>query len=50
MPRKKKQDDALAALLEAAPSRTVMDLLVRLAATRPDVRRECFNYLKKHVT
>ena len=50
MPRKKKQDDALAALLEAAPSRIVMDLLVRLAATRPDVRRECFNYLKKHVT
>ena len=50
MPRKKKQDDVLATLLEAAPPRTVLELVVRLAATRPDVRRECFDYLKKHVT
>ena len=50
MPRKKKQDDVLTTLLEAAPPRTVLELVVRLAATRPDVRRECFDYLKKHVT
>ncbi len=50
MARKKKPDDALAALLAAAPPKALADLLVRLAATRPDVRRECFDYLKKHVT
>jgi hypothetical protein len=36
-------------MLATAPSRTLTDLLVRLATTRPDVRRECFDYLKKHV-
>jgi hypothetical protein len=49
MPRKKKQHDVLATLMEAAPSKTLSDLIIRLAATRPDVRRECFDYLKKHV-
>lgn len=49
MPRKKKPDDALATLLEAAPPRTVLELVIQLAATRPDIRRECFDYLKKHV-
>ena len=49
MARKQKQVDALAELLTATPPETVVDLLVRLAATRPDVRRECFDYLKKHV-
>jgi len=48
VPGKRKQPDALAALLKAAPSRTVKELLVKLAATRPDIRRECFEYLKKH--
>jgi len=46
VPGKRKQLDALAALLKAAPSRTVKELLVKLAATRPDIRRECFEYLK----
>jgi hypothetical protein len=47
--RKQKKDGALAALLATAPPKTVADLLVRLAAIRPDVRRECFDYLKRHV-
>lgn len=49
MARKQKQEDALAVLLATAPPKLVADLLVRLAATRPDVRRECFDYLKRHV-
>lgn len=44
-----KRSDPLSALLAAAPVGTLADLLVRLAARRPDVRRECFDYLKKHV-
>jgi hypothetical protein len=47
--RRRKQDDPLAALLATAPHRTLADLIARLAATRSDVRRECFVYLKKHV-
>lgn len=50
MARKRKQDDPLAALLATAPTGTLADLLVRLATTRPDVCRECFDYLKKHAT
>ena len=49
MARKQKQSDTLVELLAAAPSKILADLLIRLAATRPDVRRECFDYLKKHV-
>ncbi|MEN8178767.1 MAG: hypothetical protein ABFS39_09115 [Pseudomonadota bacterium] len=49
MTRKQKRD-ALAELLATASSQVLADLLVRLAATRPDVRRECFDYLKKHVS
>jgi hypothetical protein len=50
MARKRNPDDPLSALLAAAPPTTLADLLVRIAATRHDVRRECFDYLKKHVT
>ena len=50
MAGKRKQDDPLVALLETAPKAKLFDLLVRVAATRPDVRRECFDYLKKHAT
>mgnify|MGYP001820006269 FL=1 len=50
MVRKRKQDDPLTALLETAPKAKLVDLLVRVSATRPDVRRECFDYLKKHAT
>jgi len=49
MTRKPKQVDTLAELLAITPSGVLADLLVKLAATRPDVRRECFDYLKKHV-
>lgn len=49
MAKKRKQDDPQAALLATASPGPLADLLVRLAATRPDVRRECFDYLKKHV-
>lgn len=49
MTKRQKQVDALAELLSAAPSRGLADLLIRLASTRPDVCRECFDYLKKHV-
>jgi len=49
MARKRKPDDPLVALLASAPHRVLADILVRIAATRPDVRRECFDYLKKHV-
>lgn len=35
-------------MLAAAPAELLADLLVRLAATRPDVRRECFDYLQQH--
>lgn len=47
---KRKQNDPLTALLETAPKAKLVDLLVRVAATRPAVRRECFDYLKKHAT
>lgn len=47
---KREQNDPLAALLETAPKAKLVDLLVRVAATRPAVRRECFDYLKKHAT
>jgi len=50
MAKKLTQVDALAELLAAEPSKILADLLIRLAATRPDVRRECFDYLKKHVS
>ncbi len=49
MARKRTQDDALAELLAAASSKILADLLIRLAATRPDVRRECFDYLGERI-
>jgi hypothetical protein len=42
MARKRKPDDPLVALLATAPPRVLADLLIRLAAARSDVRRECF--------
>ncbi len=48
MTGKREQDNPLAALLAAAPAEVLTDLLMRLAAERPDVRRECLDYLKKH--
>jgi|GEM_PF-4815473 len=48
MAGKRKQDDALAALLETAPKAKLVDLIVRVAASRHDVRRECLDYLNRH--
>lgn len=48
MAGKRKQDDPLAALLETAPKAKLVDLIVRVAGTRPDVRREYLDYLNKH--
>ena len=50
MVRKRKRDDPLAVLLETASKSKLVDLLVRVAKTRPDVRRECLDYLNKHAT
>lgn len=48
MSRKRKPDDPLAPFLAAAPKARLVDLLVRVATTRPAVRRECLDYLNKH--
>jgi tetratricopeptide (TPR) repeat protein len=48
--KKRKQDDPLAALLETASKAKLVDLLVRVASTRPAVRRECLDYLNRHTT
>ena len=48
MAGKRKQDDPLAALLETAPKAKLVDLIVRVAASRPAVRRECLDYLNRH--
>ncbi|MGO9018267.1 MAG: hypothetical protein ACLQVJ_07940 [Syntrophobacteraceae bacterium] len=50
MARKKKPADPLNDLLAAAKPETLIDLIAHLANSRPDMRRECFDYLKKHVT
>lgn len=50
MAKKRKPDNPLATLLAAAPAGTLADLLIQLASTRPDVRRECFDYLERHTT
>ena len=49
MSKKPKKGDALAELLAVASSGVLTDLVLQLAANRPDVRRECFDYLKTHV-
>jgi hypothetical protein len=48
MAGKRKQDDPLAALLETAPKAKLVDLIVRVATSRPAVRRECLDYLNSH--
>src|SRR5208283_1160664 len=49
MARKKKPADPLNELLEAAKLETLINLVAHLANSRPDMRRECFDYLKTHV-
>jgi hypothetical protein len=48
MAGKRKQDDPLAAFLETSPKARLVDLIVRVAASRPAVRRECLDYLNRH--
>ena len=50
MVKKKKTADPLVDLLEAAKPEMLIKLIAELAEDRPDVRRECFDYLKKHVS
>src|SRR5690606_11837022 len=48
MAKKRKQDDPLATLMEAATKEKLVKLLVGLASTRPNVRCECLDYLNRH--
>lgn len=50
MAKKPKEGDALAELLAVASSKVLTDMILQLAAYRPDVRRECFDFLKTHVS
>lgn len=50
MAKKKKPADPLADLLAAARPEVLIHLVTELAEHRPDVRRKCFEYLKKHVS
>ena len=50
MAKKPKKRDALAELLVAAPPKVLTDLILELAAESPSVRRECFEFLKSHVS
>ena len=50
MGKKKKPADPLIDLLEAAKPEALITLIAELAEDRPDVRRECFDYLKRHVS
>ncbi len=49
MARKKKPTDPLNDLLEAAKPEALIELITHLANSRPDMRRECFDYLQRHV-
>lgn len=47
--KKIKQQDPLRQLLEAADPNVLIELIEDLAIAEPEVRRVCFEYLKKHV-
>jgi len=49
MAKKHKRDDPLATLLQTAPKAKLVDLIARVAASRPAVRRECLDYLNRHI-
>ncbi|MGC8495415.1 MAG: hypothetical protein ACP5SH_27205 [Syntrophobacteraceae bacterium] len=49
MAKKKKPADPLTDLLAAARPETVKNLVVHLSHFSPEMRRECFDYLKQHV-
>src|SRR3990167_5125895 len=44
-----KKNDPLRELVDRADKKTLAELIVRLGAETPDTRRECLEYLKKHV-
>ena len=48
MANKKRTDNALNNLLESAGPEILRDLVSVLAFRDPEVRRECFEYLKAH--
>ena len=50
MGRKRKFDSALEELLAIAPSTVLKDLILPLVTDRPDIRRECFEFLKTHTS
>ena len=45
---KAKKDTALAELIAAAPPKALSELILNLAENYPDIRRECFDYLKEN--
>jgi hypothetical protein len=45
---KTKKDTALAELIAAAPAKALSELILNLAENDPEIRRECFDYLKKN--
>jgi hypothetical protein len=50
MARKPKKGDSLTELLSAASHKVLSKLIVELATEFPDVRRECFDFLKSQVS
>lgn len=50
MPKKPNNKDALAELLAAAPHKVLSKLIIELTVLFPDVRRECFDFLKSQVS
>ncbi len=50
MAKKQKKDAALAEMLEVASGKDKSSLILSLAAHRPDIRRECFDFLKSQVS
>ena len=50
MAKKKAPADPLNDLLAAAKPETLMNLVAHLSNFSPEMRRECFDYLKKHAT
>lgn len=48
MAKKSQKDSALAELIDAAPPKALSELILNLAADYPEIRRECFDYLKEN--
>jgi hypothetical protein len=45
---KTKKDTALTELIAAAPAKALSELILNLAENDPEIRRKCFDYLKKN--